>query len=91
MSEGTKFSKEELESINKLQEEYVGIQSKMGSLGISRLNLKNQFLELEKLEEEITKSFSELRNKERELVDGLTEKYGKGSIDLSTGTFTPNK
>ena len=90
MSE-TKFTEEELKELKDLQEGYVETQTKFGQFSIARLNLREQAEELKKLEDETTTKFDELRKKEKSIVDGLTEKYGQGSLDPNTGVFTPNK
>ena len=45
--------------------------------------------ELNNIEEQTRKDFDDLRGKEREVVDELTEKYGQGSLDPASGVFTP--
>ena len=88
MSEEIKFTEDELKDLKVLQEGYVETQAKFGQLVIARLNLKNQSEELGKLEEETKNKFSELQEKEKNIVDELTQKYGEGSLDPTTGVFT---
>ncbi len=88
MAEEKKFSDEELKQLKELQDGYLETQSKFGQLVIARLNLKKQSEEIGKIEDETKESFIELQKKEKDLVDGLTEKYGEGSLDPSTGLFT---
>ena len=88
MAEAVKFSEEELKNLKELQEGYVETQTKFGQLSIARLNLREQAEELGRLEEDTKTKFDELRKKEKSIVDGLTEKYGQGSLDPQTGVFT---
>tara|TARA_Y100001963_G_C6773989_1_gene446383 strand:- start:2304 stop:2582 length:279 start_codon:yes stop_codon:yes gene_type:complete len=88
MAEETKFSEEELKNLKELQEGYLETQAKFGQLVIARLNLKKQSEELGKIEDETKSKFLELQEKEKDLVDGLTKKYGEGSLDPTTGVFT---
>ena len=40
-------------------------------------------------EQSVLNTLSEVREKENELAKELTEKYGKGSLNIETGEFTP--
>ncbi len=84
-----KFTEDELKSIEGIQRDYIDIQNKFGKLQITRVNLEKQLNELDDLENKFRNQFEEIREKEKGLVDGLTEKYGQGSLDPETGTFTP--
>jgi hypothetical protein len=89
MSEGVKFSEDEIKEISELQKTYVEVQSQFGQIAIAKLNLQTQANELNKVENEYREKFVETQNTEKELVDKLTEKYGEGSLDPTTGVFTP--
>ena len=39
---------------------------------------------------ELEVQFTNMRNQEQELLKNLEEKYGKGSLDIGSGEFTPN-
>ena len=84
-----KFTDDELKSIEEIQRDYIDIQNKFGKLQITRVNLEKQLNELDDLEGKFRDQFEDIRGKEKNLVDGLTEKYGQGSLDPETGTFTP--
>ena len=87
MADETKFSEEEIKELKGLQESYLETQAKFGQLVIARLNLKRQSEELGKIEDETKSKFLELQDKEKDIVDGLTKKYGEGSLDPTTGVF----
>ncbi len=89
MSEGVKFSDEEIKEISKLQKSYIEVQNQFGQIAIAKLNLQTQANELNKVENEYRDKFVETQHTEKELVDKLTEKYGEGSLDPTTGVFTP--
>ena len=89
MSEGVKFSDEEIKEISKLQKSYIEVQNQFGQISIAKLNLQTQANELNKVENEYRDKFVETQHTEKELVDKLTEKYGEGSLDPTTGVFTP--
>ena len=77
-----RFSKEELEKISEIKSNYDAITLRMGQV----------HFELNALNEEKTSLEADFnKNREQEVVFAkqLTEKYGKGSLDISTGIFTP--
>ena len=82
MADAIKFTEEELKSLQTLQGTYNQITMAMGQLSISRLSLDAQ-------EESLKTTLAETRTKENELANSLTEKYGKGSLNIDTGEFTP--
>jgi len=88
MSEETKFTKEELKSLEELQKGYLEVQSKFGQLWIAKINLNKQSEKLGELERTTNEKFENLQTKEKDIVDELTKKYGEGSLDAKTGVFT---
>ena len=54
----------------------------MGQISLSKIQLENR-------EQSVLNTLSEVREKENELAKELTEKYGKGSLNIETGEFTP--
>ena len=87
--EAVKFSEEELQSLQELQNTYAGISTQFGQLKVSKMNLVRQFDSLEQSEEALEKAWEDNRKKENELVQSLTEKYGPGSLNPQTGEYTP--
>ena len=90
MSDEVKFTENEITKLKEVQDGYLKVQSSFGQLSIARLNIKKQVDELNNIEEQTRKDFDDLRGKEREVVDELTKKYGQGSLDPTTGVFTPS-
>tara|TARA_Y100000593_G_scaffold92398_1_gene183913 strand:+ start:4780 stop:5052 length:273 start_codon:yes stop_codon:yes gene_type:complete len=88
MSEEIKFTDKEVESLKELQKNYLKIQNEFGQITITRVNLKKQLEELDKIETEKQQEFENIQNNERDIVDELTKKYGQGTLDPSTGIFT---
>lgn len=87
--EAVKFSEEELQSLQELQNTYAGISTQFGQLKVSKMNLMRQMDSLEQSEEALEKAWDDNRQKETELVQSLTEKYGPGSLNPQTGEYTP--
>ena len=87
--EAVKFSEEELQSLQELQNTYAGISTQFGQLKVNRMNLERQLDSLEQSEETLENAWEDNRKKESELVQSLTEKYGPGSLNPQTGEYTP--
>ena len=87
--EAVKFSDEELQSLQELQNTYAGISTQFGQLKVSKMNLLRQLDSLEQSEETLENAWEDNRKKETELVQSLTEKYGPGSLNPQTGEYTP--
>jgi len=79
--EQIKLSQEELETIQQLQTKQGEIINHLG-----QLEYNIQLLELQK--EDLTEQIEQLKESETKIGKDLTEKYGNGSIDLSSGFFT---
>ena len=80
--ENTKLSQEELQSIQQLQEKNRAIVIEFGEIELIKLNL-------ERRAESAKKFLAELREEENTFGKELSDKYGDGTVDLSTGEFVP--
>ena len=91
MSDQTKISQEELNSLLDLRER---IRTNVESIG--RLNIKRHFtqLELNQTVEDLNVAYSnseDLSMEESRVVQEITAKYGEGDLDFNTGTYTPKQ
>tara|TARA_R110000822_G_scaffold295795_1_gene418064 strand:- start:385 stop:642 length:258 start_codon:yes stop_codon:yes gene_type:complete len=84
MPEEVKFTEEELKQVQDIQLKYTDIQNQFGQLKMAQIRLDEQEIELEN-------SLKSLQKKESKFLDGITDKYGQGSLNPKTGVFTPNK
>jgi len=80
--ENTKLSQEELQSIQQLQEKNRAIVIEFGEVELIKLNLERRV-------ENAKKFLAELREQENTFGKELSDKYGDGTVDLSTGEFVP--
>jgi len=79
------LTKEEIELLNKLQDDYLSIQHEIGKIEIEILNL-------EQLKNEMYKTVREEIEKQSQIIaKQLHEKYGDGEIDLDKGTISLKK
>ena len=89
MAEETKFTKEEMKIISEIQEKYLDIQQKLGQISLSKLKLEQQVQAIDKVEKELLENFKKTQKEEKDFVDGITKKYGDGTLDPESGIFTP--
>ena len=89
MAKEIKFSEEELQSLNELSQGYQNIQAAFGQMKVQHILAEQQISSLEEAEVQMESDYSDLQEKERELVQQLNEKYGPGQLDPQTGVFTP--
>jgi hypothetical protein len=82
MADAIKFSEEELKQITDLQKSYNELVYRLGQVTLSSEGIKRQ-------KEAIMKGLEESRAKEDGIAKSLNDKYGAGSLDLDSGTFTP--
>ena len=78
------FSQEELNEIRDLRTELNQITFQLGQININKIRIENT-------EILIKKDLINLEKQESKLAKKLSDKYGKGSIDIETGTFIPAK
>ena len=85
----TKFSEEELKSLQDLQNSYQGKQLQFGQLRVQRLLVQQQLDAIDDTEAKLEVEYGEVQETERKLVQELNKKYGPGNLDPATGVFTP--
>ena len=84
-----KFSDEELQSLRDLQDGYNEKQAQFGQLKVQKILLQQQVDSLEEPESKFEEEYTQLQQKEQDLVRTLNEKYGPGNLDPQSGVFTP--
>ena len=85
----TKFTEDELKSLQELQNSYQGKQLQFGQLRVQRLLVQQQLDAIDDTEAKLEVEYSEVQETERKLVADLNKKYGPGNLDPATGVFTP--
>ena len=84
MPEAVKFTEEELKQVQDMQKSYANVQNQFGQLKMAQIRLDEQEVELEE-------SLKSIQDDEKKFLDGITKKYGEGTLNPETGVFTPNK
>jgi len=84
MPEEVKFTEEELIQVQKIQQSYSSVQNQFGQLKLAQIRLDNDEVTLED-------ALKSIQDDEKKFLDGITEKYGQGSLNPETGVFTPTE
>ena len=84
MPEEVKFTEEELTQVQNIQKSYANVQNQFGQLKLAQIRLDKDEIQLE----DALKSIQEEENK---FLEGITEKYGQGTLNPETGVFTPTE
>ena len=77
-----KFTVEEIEKIQNLQKDLNTTMFQFGQLKINQIKLEQQ-------DKSLQEKLTNLEQLEKEIAQELTDKYGKGSLDIETGNFSP--
>ena len=88
MSE-VKFTEDEMKKLAELQQTYQNLQATFGQLRVQKIMLDDQLSNLEETEMSVEEQYKTAQQTERDFVAELNEKYGPGTLDPQTGTFTP--
>tara|TARA_Y100000816_G_C25775449_1_gene406873 strand:+ start:221 stop:484 length:264 start_codon:yes stop_codon:yes gene_type:complete len=84
MPEEVKFTEEELKNVQDIQKSYVNVQNQFGQLKMAQIKLDEQEVELEE-------ALKQIQTEEKKFLDGITSKYGQGTLNPETGVFTPTE
>jgi hypothetical protein len=89
--EEIKLTQEELDLINKLQQEYSNKVAEFGNLKLQKINAQQQWNKLIQEEEKLEKEVLEIQNREIAINKQIQDKYGSGTLNLATGLFLKDK
>ena len=84
MSEEVKFTEEELKQVQNIQASYQNVQNQFGQLKLAQIRLDEQEVELED-------ALKQVQSEETKFLEGITKKYGQGTLNPETGVFTPTE
>ena len=77
-----KLTEEEINNLTIVQNRRKAVSKELSDIGFLRLKLKRKEDKVENFNNETIKM-------EAELAKNLEDKYGRGSVDIESGTFTP--
>lgn len=80
--ESKKLSTEQLESVKNIQQKYQALSQELGSIELQRIALEAR--------RKVAEGYlAGLQQEERSIADEIEKEFGKGSINLELGEFTP--
>ena len=79
-----KLDTQDVELILKLKNANKDLMTELGQIKLAEINLEKRI-------KSANEYLAQLSTKEAEISKGLEDKYGKGSIDIESGTFHPLK
>ena len=85
-----KFTENEMKALREIQDIYFNIQTDYGKLKLTRIRLEQQLDELDNTDNSLRDKFLKAQTAEKEFLNGITKKYGEGTLDQESGIFTPN-
>ena len=91
MSDTKKFTDEELKEVQSLRDRMSKLVANFGELKLETILHEQKANNIKTAEENLNNEYSNIQTKEMELVKVFNEKYGRGTLDLDSGTFTPVK
>ena len=91
MTEQIKFTDEELQEIQSIQNDYNDVAAKFGQIEVQRILMNQQLETLDKSYEGLQSDYKKTQKIEKDLSKKLNEKYGTGTLDIKTGIFTPQQ
>ena len=84
MPKEVKFTEDELKQVQTIQRSYSSVQNQFGQLKLAKIRLDEQ-------ESDLKLNLRDIQSEEKKFLDGITEKYGQGSLNPETGVFTPTE
>jgi uncharacterized protein YnzC (UPF0291/DUF896 family) len=84
MPEEVKFTEEELKQVQNIRQSYLNVQNQFGQLKLAQVRLDEQEVDLEE-------ALKSIQSEEKKFLDGITDKYGQGTLNPETGVFTPTE
>jgi|SaaInlV_150m_DNA_3_1039698.scaffolds.fasta_scaffold03639_2 hypothetical protein len=87
-TETIQFEEGDVKLIEAMQQDYINLQNAIGTVYLRRHHATQQLEQIENNLSELEVSFTQMRENEVKLLKSLEDKYGAGTIDISTGTFT---
>ena len=87
MSENKQLEQNEMQSIEELRNQSTDLIFQFGQVEMETMITKKRLLELETAKSDLEKRYIELQDKEQQVINDLTGKYGAGSLNVENGEF----
>ena len=84
-----KITEDEVGAIRTIRNRSAEITLKIGQLRLEQVRVQTRLAQVTQAEVELLEEYGRLVQQEQDTFKSLSDKYGQGSLDLDTGTFTP--
>ena len=91
MEKIVKLEEKELKEVKQIREENSRMMVDFGRVKVELIMLRAKLTEMEKIEDDLTAKFKGNQTKENKISEKFKKKYGDGTINLESGTFTPTQ
>jgi len=81
VTEKNVLTKEELETLRLLQQDFQNLQFELGEIEIIKIQIEERY-------ENVKKTLKEIQTKELSFTKSIKEKYGDISLNVETGEFS---
>jgi hypothetical protein len=89
--EEKKLTKEEIETVQGLQKQFQDVTYQIGQLEVKKLLLQKDIDQINNEIQLVHSTLIGLQQKDKEIAESLTEKYGNGYINIETGEISDHK
>jgi hypothetical protein len=86
--ENKKLTQEEIEIVKELQKQFQDITYQIGQHQVKKFLLQKDIDAVNEEIEALNREIIRLQQKDKDMAEGLTEKYGTGYINIDTGEIT---
>ena len=86
--ENKKLTQEEIEIVKELQKQFQDITYQIGQHQVKKFLLQKDIDAVNEEIETLNREIIRLQQKDKDMAEGLTEKYGTGYINIDTGEIT---
>lgn len=80
--ETNRLSQEQLQQIKLIQQKHQSVVQELGEIEIAKL-------QLQKRQQAAQQYFEDLLEEQQTIAQEIEDTFGKGSVDIETGEFTP--
>ena len=87
MPEKKVLEKNEMQSIEKMGNQSTDLIFQFGQVEMETMITQKRLEELKTAKSELENRYAELQDKEQQVINDLTQKYGAGSLNVENGEF----
>jgi hypothetical protein len=89
--EQKKLTQEEIDTVQGLQKQFQDVTYQIGQLEVKKLLLQKDIDQINNEIQLVHSTLISLQQKDKEIAESLTEKYGNGYINIETGEISDYK